>query len=166
MSTDGAIVTPLDRLETLVADCAAWQDWTGTSTASDAKDYIYIMASATLQYPYCVIHWPGGFNADPFASGEGYAWNREGQATLNFTEKLPDDLRGDEDLEAAARHVAVNVGLVVEDMMDLLGTGGYIGVKKISAPRGVQRPTKDQGRGQTAEGAWLRLPVQVQWGRV
>lgn len=166
MSTSGAITTPLDRLKTLVANCAAWQDWTGAGSAADAEDYIYIMVSATVQYPYCVIHWPGGWSAQPMAAGEGYAWNREGQATLNFTALLPDNLRGDENAEAAALHVANQVGDVLEDLMDLSATSGYINVNSISAPRGVQRPTKDQGRGETAQDAWLRLPVQVGWGRV
>ena len=167
MTISGAIMTPLDHIRTLVANCAAWQDWCGVSTAADAEDYIHLIAlmEGQVSYPYCHLIWEGGLNLQREAGGAGYMWGRQGRVRLDFCEIIPEDLRGQDRLDEASAHLLNRVGDVIEDMADLSATDDYTNLIDISAPDAPRTPNKSHGSGDTDAAPYIRQVVNVRWSR-
>jgi hypothetical protein len=173
----GPLSLPLANLRTMVADCAAFQDWVEAANATEALDSIFLVGlpaplngheytRAELEglRPCCVIDF-----FDP--SGRGMrqitqnslaiaTFAESGMLALDFLDDVaPADAQGG--FEDAKLRFMNNAGGVLEHLQELSGQGGYMHLHQVEIALGPRRTSIE---GQATRGdAWL-LRLAITWG--
>jgi len=112
----GILSLPLARLRTLVAACSAWTSWGGA-----LGDIYMVTAEPTSVRPFAVITDSDEWIAESDSS-DPTAVNFRENGTLLMTVEA--DVDADHSVDDAAFDFRNNLGALIEDMMDLSGTGG------------------------------------------
>jgi len=179
VSPTGPISLPLSHLRLLVADCTAFRTWVGAANQAAALAKIHLCelpapaapgsgyTTTELQTlrPCAIVDlWTPirGYGEQPQAwqmRGEGGPFLESGKLTLDFLDDV--DVTDAAVLSDAKFRFLNNVGAVVDQMLDLSGSDGYLNANRIEVYQG---PGRADERMQETYGDHWRVQLLVQWG--
>lgn len=151
------ISLPLDHLETLIANCAAFQAWVSAVDADGAKAYIHKVAVESPTRPYALIYQADRWDAAKSAGGSRNFFGHEGDLGLRFTNVI-DEAESDEVSETAFTNT---VGLIIAEAEVLAGSGGYLHVTDFSKVSGPSVTNPDHAEEGVRE---QDIVFHVRWG--
>jgi len=161
LAADAWVSEPLGDLQTLLANCAAFQTWVSAGDAEAAKASIGLVA-ATSTPPTCeryaVVMQGERFRIAAVAGGGPYTCLVSGELRLRFVGLVPEAYA--DDMEQAELWFTNSVGGILEDMMALAGSGSYLPVQSVEADEAPQRTSRDDN----VEGVVYRWELRVSWG--
>jgi hypothetical protein len=167
--TDPTPITPssylaerLCGIETLLANCTAWQEWVNADDATEALAHIYIPANespATSAKPFAIVNDNGIVTTK---TGET-AYTTLSDYYILIVNEPPEDLTTDRDIYLDALN---KVGAIMEEMMELQGTENgaarfinLSSVTKIAGP--LFRSNIEEAQGQTYQITTLGVEVGI-----
>ncbi len=147
LSAAGAITLPLENLRTLIANCTAFQTWTGTADAAEAKTRIELFAAtcSTLTLPAAAIDFaaPNNFwQAQKQFDGSVPLFVRTGSADISFEMEITEAYR--DDPEQSYMELANDIGGIIDDMLELAGTDEYLMLTGLSVKAGPGKFGKEE----------------------
>jgi len=149
----------LDNVRNLIAASATWQAWCGASTAAIAATKIHLHAIDTtdiqMARPFVIVM-QGDTREWNFTGTQ--AWGEVGSAIVHIEANMPDELR--EIHGAAASWFYERVGAIVDEMLALSGTTGYINATQISQLVAPQRSAAEDAE---TLGHYLAMQLGVSW---
>jgi hypothetical protein len=191
VTPSGMLSLPMECLRVLLANCTAWQSWTGTANATLAKARIYLhdipapaadegsYTASELQTirPFARIDdWmpERGFGDEPWKSSrvaERSAFRTTGKLVLDFS----DDVDASDTANATDTKLRFTnrVGGVIEELLGKAGSSDYLSVGDLAAgvaPIGILSIEVYQGylrsdQAETdAQGEHTRMQFLVHWG--
>lgn len=130
-------VGPLVRLRQLIAATATFQEWTGTLTASDAEEFVFLDYEAANEQGE--LPWPNAFiysETSSITNMAGIYPSGTMHVELEDESATTDDEQG--------RVIFGNfVGRLIEEMKEISLAGGYLMVRDIVLDRPIGRSPKD-----------------------
>jgi len=169
LSPDGPIGGPLEAMETLLANCQAWQDWCGVSTSDDARDHVFQWylkekdEGGAPVYPVAVIRWRPAVEGD--CRDIGSTWMHSGRLEVMFGDLVPDTYRDQDEWERVAQKWIVSeVEPIMVDVEELAGTNGYLFIDRWMIDRGPSMPPRSEGE-TASDPLEMVLPVEIQWSQ-
>lgn len=173
-AAEGAITLAEQDLATTLADCHAFQAWAGVASREDALARIYFdglpspdngRESYTADElaelrPYAVI-WTDeedGFRRKMVSGGAGFLFDDSGRLHLELVQEIA--VADQADLAAADRKFKNSLGLILDDLAELAGQGGYLTATSF-VTKGPLRPHPDAEEG---EGPWQWAKLVIDWG--
>lgn len=158
-SPSGMISRPMALLQTLIANCAAFQTWTSTVDADEAAGRIYLVQEpeASVTYPFACIYQGDDLASVADRGGSRNFFSDSGDLGIFFTAEVSAD-----DTECEAEIAFSNaVGLILDDAKVLSGSGGYLDAteyRKIWGPGLVDQDESTDGVRR------YEIGFQVAWG--
>jgi len=168
--TDPTPITPssylaerLCGIESLLANCTAWQEWVDADDATEALEHIYIPSNespATSAKPFAIVNDNGAVTTK---TGET-AYTTLSDYYILIVNEPSEDLTTDRDIYLDALN---KVGAIMEEMMELQGTeteGGdrficLSSVTKIAGP--LFRSNIEEAQGQTYQITTIGVEVGI-----
>jgi len=141
----GSITLYLANLETLLANSATFQTWTGAADATAALAFIHLYErSAGKTRPNAFLYYTDWSDADPLVL--------LGQETVSMAMRFEASSSGD-DVEDEVREFLTKVGTIKDEMKVLSGTDDYIYIQEWSLDvESIGRnPQEEQTSGDAAE---------------
>lgn len=158
-SPAGMISRPKALLQTLIANCAAFQTWTGTVDADEAAGRIYLVQEpeSSAEYPFAVIYDGDDLQSVADRGGSRNFFTDSGDLGIFFADEVAAD---DTDREAELTF-GNSVGLILDDAKPLSGSGGYLDAtefRKVWGPGIVDQDEATDGVRR------YEIGYQVAWG--
>ena len=156
----GAFCLPLENLRTLLANCSAFQTWTGTANATAAKARISLFAENIDTLPTATITWgaQNNYASDKAFGGEGGTYIRGGNADIFFIGDLESTYAAYEDtLDDLMLDFCNGIGAIMDDLDELAGTDAYLDVTGWQKVGGPMRSGKEETE------KIVELVVRVSW---
>lgn len=173
-AAEGSITLAEQDLANTLADCHAFQAWAGVASQAAALERIYFDGLpapdngretytadelAALR-PYAVI-WTDeeeGFRRKQVAAGAGFYFEDSGRLHLELVQEIA--AADQADLSASDRKFKNALGLILDELAELAGQGGYLTATSF-ATKGPLRPHPDSEDG---EGPWQWAKLVIDWG--
>jgi len=162
LTATGAFSLPLANLKTLLANCAAFQTWTGTADAAAAAARIDLFAeqTASLTLPGAVVTWgaQNSYSSSKAFGGEGGTYERTGTADIYFTSDL-DTTYAEyaSTLDNLMLAFCNDIGEIMDDMDALAGRDTYLDV------RGWDKVAGPMRSGEEDTSKMVQMVVRVMW---
>lgn len=158
-SSSGMLSRPMALLQTLIANCAAFQTWTGTVDADEAASRIYLVQEpeASVEYPFACIYQGENSLSVADRGGSRNFFSDSGDLGIFFTAEV-----SAEDSDREAELVFGNaIGLILDDAKVLSGSGGYLDAHEFTRAWGPGIVDQDE----SADGVRrYEVGYQVAWG--
>ena len=162
----GSLSKPLYNLQTLIASSATFQTWVGATgdaeaklAAARARIYLAAKPGGSAVRPFAVVgqgderEWPG------LAGGARNHFGDSGSLLVSFEADVAEE---DQDDDADAEMAFLNpVGGVIDDILQLSASGGYLAVTGITLSDGPGR-SDPRERDSLGDAYWILF--QVRWG--
>jgi len=159
----GPLSLPIYNLQTLLANCSAWQMWLGVSTvaAARARTYMAYVSASSLTRPFAVITQGDSWSYNMIAGGARNHFQEGGSLVLMFEAGVSVAYQAEAAVDDAALEFLNNVGGVIDDMSELAGSGGYLSIQRI-----MQRdPPERNFPNRSGEGDHFHwMSFNVEWG--
>jgi len=162
----GSESTPLTAVRKLLANCEAFQAWTGSADADEALDkiiYLSLDLNAVVPAVFAEVDFTSSSDYDVVA--DRY-FRQSGAVTLYFradVNPLYATSRSDAQLDFMN-----NMGLVIDDMKFLSGNPGFIKTSKISRAMGPIRSSIHEHQNENEEpdnvDDYFEVSYNIEWG--
>lgn len=140
----GMLSLPLSYLRDALADCAAFQAWTGAANATEAKGSIaYVSAPSSLDLPFAVVGFGPSDHALRGRGGLRNAFDSSGDLRLDFWGSVASSDLADEGDEALG--FLSTVGAILGELLELAGQAGYLDIVGVSVGEPM-RPAEEEAQ--------------------
>jgi hypothetical protein len=180
-TSTGPLSLPLTNMRTLLANCSAWQTWTGAASAAEALEHIHLLAvdqpreddedrpwSSIRPFAVIGLDLPEFWAAEKHSGGAAGGFVRSGNLLVSFEDNVDDQIK-DNYREALVRFLN-NVGDVIIDLIGspgvsagLSGTGTYLHLTGLTVKEGPHRADRDE-LANTDLGDYQAITLGVSWG--
>lgn len=155
----GMLSGPMDEMRTLLANCSAFQTWTGVMNATAAKSYIQIVGAAIAdepELPFARISLHDDWSMEKVATG---SWIENGALELAFFSEIT-EANVDTPIDESFEHLN-EIGAIFANIQSLSGSDAYLEVTRISkSEMGVIDPSESNADGNARFASIWR----VDWG--
>lgn len=161
----GLFSLPLVRLQSLLANCAAFQTWTNTLNATDAAARVHLVEAAlegdnAVDFP-CAVIWQGDdFGLQVIAGGARNHFADSGSLILWLEAEVPAEYESDP--RNAQLHFMNDVGAILLDMMELAGSDDYLNIVGMDLTFG---PAESDERKKQSLGQRMACEFEITWSR-
>ena len=140
VTPSGSVSLPLSYARTQLANCSAFQTWTGTASVAAALAKIYVVVATTgYTLPVAVIEWNGDFGYEISGRGTRNFYDQTGSLNILFRGSVDSDHNEFD----AAMTFTNSIGAIVEDFNELSGQAGYLDVDNLTMNE-FRRPEDDE----------------------
>jgi len=156
---------PMSNLRALIANCAAWQEWTETASADEAAERIHYIAPTDpegraytrdeIKRPYIVIDIGPGWSLERIGSG---AANYRNAGRLRF--RLEDEAEPDVGESVSELTFVESLEALLEQMATKDEGLGYLVPTRMDMPQEIRRSSHAS---RASEGDYFMAEVFVEW---
>lgn len=162
ITPSGPLSLPLTNLQTILANCATFQEWVGADNAEAAKARIYLVAVDEGSYirPYALVAQGDEWKRELSAGGAGHVFQPSGNLFLMFEANVSEAYQSDH--RDAELEFTNKIGTIIKEMEALAGQSGYLTVNYINyKEEGPSRSSEDE---RETQGDFYQVILEVGWG--
>ena len=178
VTPSGSISLPLENLAVLLAACPAFQAWVNAPNAQRARNSIYLVArpAGSAVRPFALIHQTGAarsWAATRIADGAAGMYTKAGALGIFFEAGVSPEYQPDEREADAELEFTNAVGAIIDGLLDLAGTAGYIAIRDVRKAVGpvrassIEENTIDAAQPDSMQeqsnGCYYQIAFEITW---